>query len=137
MSGYSVKSTDDDMPVVAAIPGGAQTNFYRGDGAKGQKWLDNAEFIAHARTDIPCLLEALAAAEQRIQELEAERAIQSQWADVERKRAEVAEQRIARLEETLKIWAHDSHLQTYEDRERFRAASRAVLADGPARKEPT
>lgn len=33
---------------------------------------DNAEFIAHAREDIPYLLDQLAAARQRVKELEAE-----------------------------------------------------------------
>lgn len=56
MSGYSVKSTDDDMSIIAAIPGGAQTRFYHGDGAKGHQWIDNAEFIAAARQDIPSLI---------------------------------------------------------------------------------
>lgn len=57
MSGYSVKSTDDAMPCVCAIPGGSMSRFFHtGNAEKAEAWLDNAEFMVHAREDIPALI---------------------------------------------------------------------------------
>lgn len=56
MTGYSVKSNSDDMPIVAQNPWGVamrEINIPR--------WLDNAEFMAHAPEDIATLLNALEA----------------------------------------------------------------------------
>ena len=50
MSGYSVKSLDDGMPIVCAVAGGATAR--EEDVAA---WLDNAAFIAAARTREPLL----------------------------------------------------------------------------------
>ena len=44
-----------------------------------------------------------------------------------------AEQRIAQLETFLKKWVHHSHLQTFEDRERFRVELSALLTEGSDR----
>lgn len=58
MSGYSVKSHDVDVPIVAAVHHGAQAT------AKDiERWLPNADFIAYARTALP-------AAARRVLELE-------------------------------------------------------------------
>lgn len=58
MSGYSVKSHDVDVPIVAAVYHGAQAT------AKDiERWLPNADFIAYARTALP-------AAARRVLELE-------------------------------------------------------------------
>lgn len=66
MSGYSVKSATDEMPIVAAVPGGAGTRFFTlGHASDGEQWLENADFIAHAREDVPYLL-------AKVGELEAE-----------------------------------------------------------------
>lgn len=48
MTGYSVKSNDPDAPIVAAPHGGAQVTAKQFD-----RWLDNSDFIASARTALP------------------------------------------------------------------------------------
>ncbi len=39
-------------------------------------------------------------------------------------------ERVAELEETLRVFSADYRLQTFEDRERFRASARSALAKG-------
>jgi hypothetical protein len=41
--------------------------------------------------------------------------------------ARTLERENAQLRECLTFWIHDGHLQSFEDRERFRAAARAAL----------
>jgi hypothetical protein len=57
MTGYSVKSGDDDTPIVTHVPGGATATVQT-----IERWLPNADFIADARSDIPALCDALEAA---------------------------------------------------------------------------
>jgi hypothetical protein len=40
-----------------------------------------------------------------------------------------AERKLAKAMEFITIWSHDGSLQTYEDRERFRAAARAITGE--------
>lgn len=51
MSGYSVKSQDADVPIVAAVHRGAHATA-----DDIERWLPNADLIATARTAIPELL---------------------------------------------------------------------------------
>lgn len=38
-----------------------------------------------------------------------------------------SQEKVKRLREVLEFWIYDGHLQTFEDRERFRKAARATL----------
>ncbi len=51
MSGYSVKSDDADMPIVAAVHGGAQART-----VDVERWSPNADVIVGARNALPALL---------------------------------------------------------------------------------
>ncbi len=63
MSGYSVKSQDDNTPIVCAVPGGASAR------AKDvEAWLDNAIFIVTARSALPALIDRVEALEVALRE---------------------------------------------------------------------
>ena len=61
MSGYSVKSHDVDVPIVAAVHTGASARAI-----DIERWLPNADFIAAARTAVPSLLDRLEQAEREL-----------------------------------------------------------------------
>ena len=65
MSGYSVKSQDDNMPIVATIAQGAAAKL-----ADIQRWWPNADFIVHARTREPILARGVVALTARVEALE-------------------------------------------------------------------
>lgn len=56
MSGYSVKSNDPDVPIVAAVHGGPVATA-----KQVEQWIPNAEFIAAVRDALPALLSTLRA----------------------------------------------------------------------------
>ena len=113
MSGYSVKSSTDAMPIVASNPWGATMS----KDSQIVPWLDNAEFIAHAPQDIRDLLALVQSQAEQIARLEGERdAAQHRLMKVtdyavpmyqnlvaySRRKRDAAEQRIARLEGALR-----------------------------------
>jgi hypothetical protein len=61
MTGYSVKSDDAVVPIVAAVHGGAQATLFQ-----IERWLPNADLIAAARNAIGGLLDQLDAADETI-----------------------------------------------------------------------
>jgi len=54
MSGYSVKSNDVDVPIVASIPSGVNARP-----VDIERWLPNADLIAESRNALPRLLDSL------------------------------------------------------------------------------
>ena len=74
-----------------------------------QDGVVNAEFIAHARTDIPALLEALEAAEGKINWLERGAPAAYLAAQNEKVRADVADREVGRLRVALGQYARHEH----------------------------
>lgn len=51
MTGYSVKSNSDDMPIICAVPGAGMARA-----KEVNAWQDTAYFIAAARDSVPALV---------------------------------------------------------------------------------
>lgn len=61
MTGYTVKSNNDDMPIVANNPWGVHMTE-----KQCGPWIENAEFIAHAPEDIRYLLDLVQSLQTRV-----------------------------------------------------------------------
>lgn len=84
-SGYSVKSDNEDVPIIAEAPNAmcVQQQF--------QPWMNNAEFIAHARADVPRLLLEIEKLQYEIHILRSGRDEAENDGSIWKERAEAAE----------------------------------------------